>query len=240
MRTADEAAFDRLFALRVATTEEEQRQAFAVRYRVYCEELSGFEQKERFPDGLERNPTDDHSVQVLVIRRENAQPVATARLVLTDPTDPTTPLPFEEACSDTLDPWALPQDAAERRSIAEISRVSILGTLRNRSMIQSEEERAAVPLMFLGLTLVCTALAQHADIGSLFGLMEERFAYLCRTYGIQAMPVGPAVSFHGLRVPYQVSPEVCRQRFPELTALADAVAAEAFPLLPLLHVHQRC
>jgi len=53
------------------------------------------------------------------------------------------------------------------------------------------------------------------------------------------MPVGPAVSFHGMRVPYQVSIDQARERFPSLARLADEAAADAISALPLLRVHQR-
>lgn len=229
----DSVTFLEHYALVVATTDQERDLAYRARYQVYCQELSGYEAKERFPDGREHNAADEHSLQVLILSRETGMAMATARLVLADPRDPAALLPFEVACSDALEPDAVPWDDEARQHIAEMSRFLTVGKIRTRSTTLTPIERIAQELMPHALAHLCLTLAEEIGITSLYAIMEERLAHAMRVAdtGIQLMPIGPGVNYHGMRYPFQIAPGGMRERHPDLAEAAARAVDQALPLL---------
>lgn len=228
------AAFDSVYRLEFAHSEAQRAAAFAVRYQVYCEEFTCYEPKARFPDHLERNASDSHSLHMLVTRRSDGTPVATSRLVLTNPADPLEPLPFEEACADTLHPWAVPEDMASRRCIAELSRYAIVGAFRRHHVDSlSETENLAQPVLPIVMALFSEAVARQAGIQSIYAVMEDWLADGARAIGMRLIPIGAPTAFHGMRTPYSVDFSSCSQMFPELHRTACTAALQAAPYLPI-------
>ena len=228
MTVVQAAAFDTAYRLEVATSEAQRAAAYAVRYQVYCEEFTCYEPKARFPDHLEHNASDDHSIHMLVRRRSDGVAVATSRLVLTDPAAPTAPLPFEAACSDTLYPWAVPEDASSRRSIAELSRYAILKEFRRHHVDSfTDFENLAQPMLPVAMALFSEAVALQAGIQSIFAVMEDRLAEGARTFGMRLIPIGSPTAFHGMRTPYCVDFSACSVLFPDLHRMASATALAA-------------
>ncbi len=224
------AAFDAVYRLELAESEAQRSAAYAVRYQVYCEEFTCYEPKARFPDHLERNPSDAHSLHMLVTRRSDGTPVATSRLVLTNPAAPTEPLPFEEACSDTLHPWAVPEDAASRRGIAELSRYAIVGACRRHHVESlSEAENRAQPVLPIAMGLFCAVVARQVGIQSIYAVMEDWLAAGSRAIGVQLIPIGTPTVFHGQRTPYSVDFSACPQLFPALYRTACAALPSVSP-----------
>src|SRR5690554_4757580 len=78
------------------------REVYRMRYEVYCEEM-GFEEPERFPEGLEHDAWDHRARHCLLQHRETGASAGTVRLILHDPQDPGAPFPFEESARDSLD-----------------------------------------------------------------------------------------------------------------------------------------
>ncbi len=226
------AAFDAVYRLELAESEAQRSAAYAVRYQVYCEEFTCYEPKARFPDHLERNPSDAHSLHMLVTRRSDGTPVATSRLVLANPAAPTEPLPFEEACSDTLHPWAVPEDAVSRRGIAELSRYAIVGACRHHVGLSDTENRAR-PVLPIAMGLFCAAVARRAGIQSIYAVMEDWLAAGSRAIGVQLIPIGTPTVFHGQRTPYSVDFSACPGLFPALYRTACTAAQRvALPSIP--------
>ncbi len=226
------AAFDAAYRLDFVLTESQREAAYALRYQVYCEEFTCYEPKGRFPDHLERNPSDDHSIHMLVTRRSDGVPVATSRLVRTNPATPTDLLPFEEACSDTLYPWAVPEDASSRQAIAELSRYAILKECRRHHADSlSDIENQALPMLPIAMALFCEAVARHAGIQSIYAVMEDWLAEGSRAIGMHLIPIGTPTAFHGQRTPYSVDFSACPQMFPTLYQAACMAAQHAVPRL---------
>jgi len=222
------AAFDATYRLELATTEAQRAAAYAVRYQVYCEEFTCYEPKALFPDQLERNSSDDHSLHMLVCRRSDGVAVATSRLVLTDPAAPTDALPFEAACSDTLYPWAVPEDASSRQTIAELSRYAIIkGFRRHHVDSLTDVENRAQPMLPVAMALFSEAVARSAGIQSVYAVMEDWLAEGGRAIGMRLIPIGTPTAFHGLRTPYCVDFSACPLMFPELYRTACAAALPA-------------
>ena len=71
--------FVKIFGIEVADTEQLRRDAFRLRYRVYCEERK-FERREDFPDRLESDRFDDGAVHAIVRHRETGIVVGAVRL----------------------------------------------------------------------------------------------------------------------------------------------------------------
>ncbi|RMF21544.1 MAG: PEP-CTERM/exosortase system-associated acyltransferase, partial [Cyanobacteria bacterium J083] len=73
--------FNRYFELVMADTPELKREVYSIRYRVYCEELS-YESTDKFPDGLEKDAYDDHSIHYLLKHRPSGLYAGCVRIVL--------------------------------------------------------------------------------------------------------------------------------------------------------------
>src|SRR4051812_49801057 len=73
--------FNLYFETALADTPALLDEAHAIRFHVYCLE-TGFEDASAFPDGLERDAFDIHSVHGMLIHRPSGQAMGTVRLVL--------------------------------------------------------------------------------------------------------------------------------------------------------------
>ena len=60
--------YNKLFQILPADTPQRLEECFRLRYQVYCLE-TGFEDKDAFPDGMERDHFDTHSVSSLLIHK---------------------------------------------------------------------------------------------------------------------------------------------------------------------------
>ena len=73
-------AFNTWFSVDFASSAELCKRVYEVRYRVYCEEF-GYEEREAFPDGQERDKYDAASLHCLITHRPTGRPAGCVRLV---------------------------------------------------------------------------------------------------------------------------------------------------------------
>ncbi len=201
--------FRKHFDIEPALTDERARHAYAIRHRVYCEEL-GFEPVR--PERLERDEYDARSAHVLVRSLREDRFVACARLVRCDPDEPESELPLERLCANAIDRAVLDPRRLDRSAIGEISRLAIVPEFRRRkgehhtAFAVSEADFGRVdlprfPYIQVSLYLGIIALAKQSGVGALLVLTEPRLAGHFKKLGVPITPIGRPVEHRGTRVP---------------------------------------
>jgi N-acyl amino acid synthase of PEP-CTERM/exosortase system len=203
------ASFQRYFSVVPALTPELRDEAFRIRHRVYCEDL-GFEPAR--PDRRESDQYDAHSLHCLVRSLKSGEYVGCTRLVLSPPWAPNDPLPFERTCAAALDRSTVDPQALPRQRIAEVSRLAVVASFRNRRGehrsplpldVQSfgDPAQPRFPYIPVALYLATTELAALNGIDTLFVLTEPRLAGHFAKLGVRVQQVGAPVEHRGIRVP---------------------------------------
>lgn len=177
--------------------------AYALRYRVFCEEL-GFLPREAYPDGLERDAFDDHAWHVGAIDRAGAV-VGTARLIPSSPLG----LPLFDHCP--VEPAA--RAAFETQCAAEISRLAIAPRYRRRrgdgryglATGDGRERRGARPEIVLGLYKAMYQLSKRHGVSHWYAAMERALLRGLERFGVRFLPIGPEADYHGPVVPCAVA-----------------------------------
>lgn len=199
--------YSKYFDVVRADTPELAREAFRLRYQVYCVE-NAFENPDEHPDGLETDEYDSHSVQSLLIHRASGMVAGCVRLILPEPNAPERGLPIFSLCRD-------PRLAGDRllpaRSTAEISRFAISKAFRRRAedvngasavpALPRSEERRVIPHITLGLMKAVAWMSHEHGITHLCAVMEPALLRLISRFGLFFTPLGPLVSYHGQRQP---------------------------------------
>ena len=199
--------YDLFFEVRIARSLKEQTEAYAIRYRVYCEETA-FLPSEGHPDHLERDRYDAHALQCLLIHRASDKPVGTVRLVLPRANQPHCDLPAR-MLAPALD--LLPESQLPRAQTAEISRFSIIPEFRKRAgdrLYPDSEQlepqmdvRRMVPNMTLGLMSGIVEMAIEQGISHLCAIIDPALLRILRGLGLRFELAGGMVEFHGRRQP---------------------------------------
>lgn len=190
-----------------ADTPELVREAYRLRYQVYCVE-NAFENPAEHPDGLESDEFDDHSLQSLLVHRASGTVAGTVRLILPQPGRPGLGLPMLTLCRDSelRSGKLLP-----RESTAEISRFAISKAFRRRAedlgatgaapVLPRGAERRVIPHITLGLMKAVAWMSHEYGVTHLCAVMEPALLRLISRFGLFFTPLGPLVSHHGQRQP---------------------------------------
>lgn len=204
--------FQEYFRIVPALTPELSEAAYRVRHQVYCQELGWEDVRE---DGMETDAYDAQSIHCLLQSVHTEEYIGCVRLVLPQANDPMTPLPFQAACRDVLDP-GIPDPAIQARgAIAEVSRLAVIQKYRRR---RHEQDRAIkisdsdfgsikqprFPYIPVGLYLGVMEMAQRCGIEKLYFLTEPSLAKHFTKLGGKLSPIGGAIEHRGKRAPYEV------------------------------------
>lgn len=206
-----EAAFHQYFEIIKADTPELLKTVFDLRYRILCVQsnIPGFDAS-NYPDKLENDQYDSHSINFLLRHRPTNAFIGTTRLILQNPHNPEDKFPTE------LNARFYPGfvlDSSSRKHTTEVSRFAILSDFfkRNgeRSMVSQStkvgskvQERRRFPHPMLGLVVGLIQLCAEYNIYHLISAMEPNLNRLLGFYGLQMNPVGPPADYHGSRIPY--------------------------------------
>lgn len=201
--------YERWFQSVLATTAELRREAFRLRYQVYCVE-NPFEDPAENPNEEESDHYDEHAVHGLLIHRPSGVVAGTVRLVL----------PLPEALDDSFALQRVCHEPMLRNHrqfpvlrMAEVSRFSISKRFRQRrgdglypNMHDPEprsaaEERRVIPHMTLGLIESLVRMSVQHRITYWCAVMEPTLLRLLSRLGIYFDPIGPLVDYHGRRQP---------------------------------------
>lgn len=214
--TDTDSSFDALFEIVPADTPALERQAYRLRYNFLSVERQepGYEAR-RFPEGLETDLYDAHSVQCLVKYKPTSAWAGTVRLVLPRPEALERPLPVEAipgSISATDQHRAL-----DRRHLAEISRLILAEPFRHRSdtgplhAIHRIDDpppqslpthRHLARLALIGLLAGTLHMTVDNNISAWIAAMETSLARLLATLGVVLHPIGPELNYHGPRRVY--------------------------------------
>ncbi|MHA7816411.1 MAG: PEP-CTERM/exosortase system-associated acyltransferase [Pseudohaliea sp.] len=230
------ADFARYFELSLALSEGQRAAVYEVRYRVYCEEF-GYEPKEAFLDGRERDAYDDQSLHCLVTHRESRRPAGCVRLVLPEEGDQ---LPLEEHCADALDPDFMGRFADQRAGICEISRLAVDGDFRRRrgekatrfgtreDFSFAERERRTFPLIAISLFVASAAGADLYGRPHCFAIMEPFLPVMLRRTGVVFERIGDDFEFRGTRAPYYARVDDLVRNAPDELRMAFGLVRDQF------------
>ncbi|MDD5275859.1 MAG: PEP-CTERM/exosortase system-associated acyltransferase [Methylovulum sp.] len=195
-----------------ATSDALKKEVYKLRYQVYCLEIAGYK-PEDYPDGLESDEYDSHSIHYLIRHRKSGEYAATTRIILTDANNPDELLPIETHC--TIDNVAVTQ-TIDRRHLAEVSRFCVSKSFKKRKneantltpicadldqdFFTADERRTFPHITFALIASVIKASREH-NIDTLYGSMELPWLRFLAASGINFVKIGPLVNYHGERWP---------------------------------------
>ena len=188
-------------------------QAYKLRYEVLCQEkgLASFA-AEKYPDGRELDGYDHCSKHCLIYHNESDRYVGTVRLILGHDNDDLTAFPLIKYAHDHVDMEKIVK--VSNSQIAEISRLIIIkefrsrirrykfkgGTYEDYKRISKANRLVTHPI--IGLLAAILKMSSENNIKYWFAGMEPSLNKRLSQLGLQLMPIGPLVKYHGLRRPY--------------------------------------
>jgi len=202
--------FRKYFRIDAALDDARRDTAYRIRHEVYYEELK------QQPERRDRCPVDEYDTHSMhCVLRQAHHPhklVGCSRLVLTNPADRATPLPFERACAATLDRSIVDTAKLPRDRIAEVSRLAVRGIYRRREgenhgtlTIRDEDfgtkTQPRFPYIPVGLYMGAISLAAQKNIEFLFVLAEPRLADHFARLGVDIRQIGSPIPNGSTRVP---------------------------------------
>lgn len=203
--------FREYFEMIPANTAGLKKEAYRLRYQVYCIE-TGFEPRERCPSQLEQDEYDDQSSHFLIRHKQTGEYAATTRLILPDPKNPGRPFPIEQHC--IIERTDLVQQVP-RTQLAEVSRFCVSKNFKNRkgepgttagvsaenSYIYSDDERRLFPHITLALIACLIRMNFQHGLTHWYAVMEAGLIRFLSHIGIHFTPIGPVVEYRGNRQP---------------------------------------
>ncbi len=226
--------FLQYFQVKLATSAEDKRSVFEVRYRVYCDEFR-YESGENFPDRAEFDEYDESSLHCLIQHRSSGMPAGCVRLVPA-PDDSRDLLPYEKYCAESIDTAFIKNLKIERNNTCEISRLAVDGAFRRRSgeavtrfgeieaMDCSAAEKRSFSLIAIAGFLASTALTDLSGRDDVFAMMEPFLPRLMKRSGIVFQRAGKTIHYHGDRALYYIKTQSAIDNMaPELKELYEAI-----------------
>ncbi|MBE0470269.1 MAG: PEP-CTERM/exosortase system-associated acyltransferase [Methyloprofundus sp.] len=227
--------FTRYFRIEFVATDKQTKEAFGVRYRVYCQEFE-YEATDVFPDKLERDEFDEQSFHCLIIHKDTARTAGCVRLVPVNENKENGLLPFEKFCKKSLDTELIAELHLPRETECEISRLAVDGAFRRRpgdaatrfgeieSIDCTKQEQRTFSLIAVSAFLAATALTELTHKTNVFAMMEPFLPRLLKRSGICFERVGSDMDYHGIRAPYFIKTQSALDNMrPDLKELYDWV-----------------
>ncbi|MDT4330177.1 PEP-CTERM/exosortase system-associated acyltransferase [Methylomonas sp. MED-D] len=194
--------FDSCFEVVLADTPESQRIHYNLRYQVYCDEM-GYEDKSRFPDKMEYDEWDHHSVHFLVRDKLSKQWLGGLRLVYPQCFE----FPFEHKCNDVA-----PISEEQYLQAVEISRLCVIKQARRVAQPGSEDLGGNVTMLrayrqqskslMWGLYRAAVLYCARNGVKHWFILVSPSLAHAVKKEGFQMTQAGNPCEFRGQRIPY--------------------------------------
>jgi N-acyl amino acid synthase of PEP-CTERM/exosortase system len=218
--------YHKYFQYRLVHDAQDYRDAYALRYAVYCEE-TGYLSKQDNPNGLERDASDSHSLHSILIHTDSNRVAGTVRVVLPRRNLPGCAQPARQF-SQILD--ALPESVLPRMSTGEISRFAIHPSFRRRlgdglyasifnsgqNLDQDFDPRRVIPHITLGLFASMFEMKCKAGLTHFCAVIDPALLRLLTRLGLHFHKAGPTIEYHGARQPVYV----------EIAELIDRVERE--------------
>ena len=190
------------FETRLADRPSILEAAHHLRYQVYCLERK-FENPNEHSTGLESDQYDSHAIQGVLFHRPTDRPIGTVRMIL--PADCAADgLPIEQLLRENGFDLS---DFVDIPNSVEVSRFAISKEFRRRKVESGSFSDAEVKRERHGnlpcLGLIQMLLRQSVELGIEYwaAVMEPQLLRMLALMGIRFQPIGPLVSYHGLRQP---------------------------------------
>ncbi|HDZ62150.1 MAG TPA: PEP-CTERM/exosortase system-associated acyltransferase, partial [Nitrospirae bacterium] len=219
----------------LAVTPVQKESIFNIRYRVYCEEF-GYEPADRFPDKNEYDAYDDQALHCLITQISSGKPAGCIRMIPATDDKNGGLLPFENACSVSLDTEYIQGLNLDRKTACEISRLAVDSTFRRRTgetqtrfggmeaMDCSHHEKRTFDLIAVAGFLAATALSDLAGQTNVFAMMESFLPRLLKRSGVIFQKAGKDIDYHGIRAPYFIRTQSALDNMrPDLKELYEAI-----------------
>jgi len=214
---SEKHSFDSCFEVFLADTPESKQIHYNLRYQVYCDEM-GYEDKDSFPDQMEFDEWDRHSVHFMVRHRYTGQWLGALRLVYQNQSV----FPFESKC--VTDEPILPE---QYKNSIELSRLCVLREARRfapRSYGQNgsfgeEAGKETSNIRYLhslrnqsrsimwGLIRAAVVYSAQNHLTQMYFLVAPALAYAVKKEGFEMRQVGDACDHRGQRIPYALDVE---------------------------------
>lgn len=162
--------------------------ALSLRYQIYCVER-GFEDAARHPNRMETDRYDEQSVHGVLFYRPWDEAIGTTRLILPEAGPPSLPFHVLLGKAGLAKARHLPL-----ATTAEVSRFAV-----SRAFKPEWGPRSKLPC--LGLIQLLLGLSLMHGVTHWAALMQPSLLRMLARMGIEFAPVGPLVSYHGLRQP---------------------------------------
>ncbi len=198
------------------SSRRDMRAIFAQRYQVYCLER-GFLQASSYPDGLEIDEYDVHSI-FITASNQTSDVVGSLRLVQMHEG---MCFPFRKHCTDLFDSESLPPI----RDCVEISRVVISKVLRRRNddtplgvssmLLQApadepvglrshghEKRRKLYPLILLGMMQQAIICCKEIGVSHCYVSIDAALAQLLQRLNFDVEAIGASADYFGPVTPY--------------------------------------
>jgi N-acyl amino acid synthase of PEP-CTERM/exosortase system len=228
--------YERHFDVIRADSSELLREAYRLRYQVYCVE-NPFEDREQQDGTFESDGEDDRSVHTLLLHRRTGEIAGTTRVILPGRQE-FRPLPvatllhaehrrkfdnFPAAHTVELSRFAVSKEFRRRRGEERYADVG------HGDPALIENERRVMPYITLGLIRGMFDVCLEHDITHIAAVMEPPLIRILDRLGLHFSPIGRAVVHHGLRQP-------CYALFDELIedAREDDTVVWQYAMEPLL------
>jgi N-acyl amino acid synthase of PEP-CTERM/exosortase system len=193
-----------LFEAVRATAPGQLNESFRLRYQVYCVENHFLDPADN-PGGLETDGHDHHALHALLIHRATNSVCGTTRLVLPKLGPVAGRLPLFDACPEAAELLPTATTAAfSRFAISKAFRRRVADGLYGRAYTPEEiasDSRRIIPHITLGLMAAALRMAVDYGIDHVCAIMEPSLLRLLSRFGINFVPLGPMVDYHGLRQP---------------------------------------
>lgn len=202
--------FSQYFSLSIANNETLLQEVYKIRYEVYCEELN-YEAPENFPDGMETDIYDKHSIHCLLKHKPTGTYAGCVRIITPGYKGTATAYPWQKFASSIV----YPHSQYQWNNICEVSRLAVRSQFRKRKGdgvlpfgevspdVNTGQRRFPLIAMSLYWAAFCLALNLDLDI---FAIMEPRLARHLRRCGLRYCPVSDLFEFHGKRGIFYAKP----------------------------------
>jgi N-acyl amino acid synthase of PEP-CTERM/exosortase system len=235
------------FKFKKVDSEELLKEIYRVRYEVYCQEC-GFLPTADYPDGLEIDEFDEHSVHFAAFA--NSEVIGTSRLVMNSEHG----YPLDEHCKVIyVNESELPKDG-----LVEVSRLALRKTFRRRKEdgiyavesyltkseggilpenpdeMTAQDRKRHQPVVILGLYKTMYQETRRVGFTHWYAAMEKKLWYSLKKFNFTFQEIGPLVDYYGPVTPYlgvieQLEKEVS-ENSPELWAfLLDGLDEQYWP-----------
>jgi N-acyl amino acid synthase of PEP-CTERM/exosortase system len=200
--------FGQFFRIVEADTQALREASYRLRYEVYCVENT-FLVAADYANGLETDEYDGRSLHALLQHVPSGNFVGTVRMIMPVTAGDRLAIPFADLCRE---PGVHAGRILPHASTAEVSRFAISKTCRRRAedglypnqYATPEQEAGARRLahgLSLGLMVAVTQLGLSHGITHVCAVMDPLLVRLLNRLGVELIPIGPVVEYHGPRQP---------------------------------------